>query len=220
MTYDEIIAFAPLALYAQNRDLTAEMPQLVKQAQDYVVSRLDHDAFATTTLPDTTISAEGMLDTSPITSRLLELRSLSWEFAPDRFQPLLPRAYEIMLMLYSDRPRGRPRYYAQADGFDPLPLIRVFPAPGRVLTARARGNIAPESLAPGVQENLLSRNFPQLLQYATAREAAVFMADPAMQQRWEDELTDALVAANAQVGRRTRDEAAQRPVDTRNARGS
>lgn len=215
MGYDEIIAFAPLALYAQNRDLAAQLPGMVARAQKYIVSGLDHDAFMTELAP-TTIDADGVLDETGFPAALLELRSVSIEIGAGRYMPLRPRDYEMLTALFSDRPHGRPKFYAQ----DPAGGHRVFPAPGRVIPARVRANVEPDPLAPGTQENAISLRFPRLLQLATTREAAVFMLDAQMVELYETETGNALRAANAQVGRRTRDEASQRPVDTRNVQGA
>jgi hypothetical protein len=215
MSYDDIIRFAPLAIYAQNRDLTEEMPGIVRRAQKYVVSRLDHDAFMTD-LGDHPVAITGIVDESLLPVELLEVRSIAIKLPNGNYLPLLPRNLEMLTMLYADGRRGWPRYYAQ----DPAGGHRVFPPPSLATPARIRGNVEPPVLSPDQPTNLISDEFPLLLQLAATREAAVFMADAAMQALYEGEAGDALAAANAQVGRRTRDEAAQRPTDTRNAQGS
>jgi len=215
MTYDELIAYAPLALVARNRDTVTEMPGIVRRAQSYLVQRLDHDLFRMT-LPAVPVNEDGLCDTSTFPAELLEIRSVSFEVSPRSWLPLLRRSEEMLVALHSDAPRGQPRYYAVTASGE----MRLFPAPGRAITIRVTANVAPPVLGPTVQTNIISLQFPTLFEFAAAREAAVFNIDPATTQLYEGRVQEMLQTANAQISRRTRDENAQRAVETRNIQGA
>lgn len=216
MTYDDLIVYAPLALIARNRDTVANMEDIVRRAQGYLVARLDHDLFRTT-LPAVPISADGVLDPSDIPAGLLEVRSVSAQISTTSWLPLLRRSEEMLVTLHSDNPRGQPRYYAvMASG-----AIQTFPAIGRIGTvARVTANVAPPTLAPAVQTNIISQQFPELFEFATAMEAAIWNLDQGSTQLYQGRVAETLQVANAQISRRTRDESAQRAVETRNIQGA
>jgi hypothetical protein len=216
MTYDDLIAYAPLALIMRNRDTVAQMPEIVRRAQGYLVARLDHDLFRTM-LPSLPIADDGILDTSGVTGTILEIRSISVQVSPGSWLPLIRRSEEMLIALHSDNPRGQPRFYAvTAAG-----AIQTFPALGVAgKLARVTVNVAPPVLAPAVQTNIISEQFPELFEFATAMEAAVFNVDGATTQLYQGRVAETLQVANAQISRRTRDESAQRAVETRNIQGA
>ncbi len=216
MTYDELIAYAPLALIMRNRDTVAEMPNIVRRAQGYLVARLDHDLFRTT-VPAAPIGADGIIDDSAFPGSLLEIRSISVQVSPGAWLPLLRRSEEMLIALHSDNPRGQPRFYAvTAAG-----TIQTYPAIGTAGTsARVTANVAPPALSPTVQTNIISEQFPELFEFATAMEAAVFNVDGVTTQLYQGRVAETLQVANAQISRRTRDESAQRAVETRNIQGA
>lgn len=215
MSYTELIRAAPLAAYAENRDLVAEMPNIVRRAQEYVVMRLDHDAFWQK-LPRTTVGKDGVIDDSNFPNDLMEVRSVRvrWR-SGDRWYSLLRRDSDMLSTLYTDDSRGPPKVYS--DGPDGLV---AYPRPGRVIDAEVRANVAPAILSPTVQTNLFTDKYPQVIENAVVREAGVFMLDAKIQQTYGSETDAALAAANAQIARQKRDESAQRPVETRNAGGA
>lgn len=215
MTYDDLIAYAPLALISRNRDTVTEMPNIVRRAQEYLVQRLDHDLFRST-VPAIPVDEDGLCDITAFPARLLEIRSVSFEVAPRSWLPLLRRSEEMLVALHSDAPRGQPRYYAVTAAGE----MRLYPAPGRAITVRVTANVAPEVLSPTVQTNIISEQFPTLFEFAATREAAVFNIDPATTQLYESRTQEMLQTANSQISRRTRDESAQRAVETRNIQGA
>jgi hypothetical protein len=216
MTYDDLIAYAPLALIMRNRDTVAQMPEIVRRAQSYLVSRLDHDLFRTM-IPNATIGADGIIDQTAFPGQVLEIRSISVQVSPGSWLPLLRRSEEMLIALHSDNPRGQPRFYAVTAASD----IQTFPALGVAgKLARVTANVAPPVLAPTVQTNIISEQFPELFEFATAMEAAVFNVDAATTQLYQSRASETLQVANAQISRRTRDESAQRAVETRNIQGA
>lgn len=214
MTYDELLTYAPLALFARNRDTVVQMPQIVRQAQDYLVKRVDHDFFKTD-LPLTAVDDDGRIYASGPPAGLLEYRSVVVEPLPGRKVTLTRRSQEMLDALYNDGRRGQPRYYAMmADK-----SLQVYPSPPQEMGARVSANIEPPTLGPDVQINILTIEFPELMQLATTHEAAVFNLDQGSTVTYAGRLSEALTAANRQISRRTRDESAQRPVETRNVTG-
>lgn len=214
MTYDDLIAYAPLALFAQNRDTVVEMPNIVRRAQDYLVKRVDHDFFKTE-LAVTSVDLDGLIYADEPPEGLLEYRSVAVEQAPGRWAPLLRRSQDMLDSLFSGSRSGIPRYYAMTASM----ALRVYPRPPQVIAARITANIKPPTLAPGVQINKLTVEFPELMELAATHEAAVFNLDQNSIAVYAGRLQDALVTANMQISRRTRDESAQRPVETRNVTG-
>jgi hypothetical protein len=216
MTYDQLIAYAPLALIAKNRDTVAEMPNIVRRAQGYLVARLDHDLFRMMQ-PSAPIGANGVIDTSSFTGDILEIRSVAVEVSPGSWLPLLRRSEEMLIALHSDAPVGQPRFYAvMASG-----AVQVFPAPGVTgLVARVTANVSPPVLSAIVQTNIISEQFPELFEFAATMEAAIFNIDPATTELYRGRVAETLQVANSQISRRTRDESAQRTVETRNITGA
>lgn len=216
MTYDELIAYAPLALIMRNRDTVAQMPDIVRRAQNYLVARLDHDLFRTT-IPNAQIGADGVIDQTGFPGEILEIRSISVQVSPGTWLPLIRRSEEMLIALHSDSPRGQPRYYAVTAA----KTIQTFPALGVAgKLARITANIAPPTLSQITQMNIISQEFPELFEFATAMEAAVFNIDAATTQLYQGRVSETLQVANAQISRRTRDESAQRAVETRNIQGA
>lgn len=213
-TYDQIIAYAPLATFTSNRDTVTEMPDIVRRAQDYVVGRLDHHLFRDVLL-DTTFDASGDLDDSFFPEDILEIRSIAAEVRTGKFLPLRPRQQEVLEALFIMTPVGDPRYYAEltSGGW------RAYPAPGREIAARVSVNIEPDVLSPTNQTNIISTKFPELMEFAVMREAAIFNLDQNLVALYTSETKEALTIANAQISRRKRDEVSQRPRDTSNITG-
>ena len=216
MTYDELIEFGPLATISRNRDTVDEMEKIVRRAQNYLVARLDHDLFRLK-LPAVAIGADGILDPTDFPGELLEIRSIAVEVSPGAYLPLLRRSEEMLIALYSEAPRGRPRYYAVTAAGD----IQTYPVIGEAgTTARVTANVAPAILSPTIQTNIISEQFPELFEFAVAMEVAVFNIDPATTELYRGRVTETLPVANAQISRRTRDESAQRSTETRNITGA
>jgi hypothetical protein len=213
-TYDNIIAYAPLAAFLQNRDTATQMPDIVRRAQTYVTRRLDHDFFRQS-LPATTADAAGLV-TYPIDeSTILEVRSVSIGIGSRRL-PIPPRDYDMLVSLYHDAPRGQPRHWA----YNPGNQIQLFPAPGRVLDVFLSANVMEPVLAPGQQENRLSVEYPEIMEQAVALHVALFNLDPTATQMYSEQVGELLMTANSEISRQRRDETAQRPMETRNVTGS
>jgi hypothetical protein len=216
MTYDDLLLYAPLALIARNRDTVAEMPNIVRRAQGYLVPRLDHDLFRMM-LPSAPIGADGVVDQTGFPAKILEIRSVAVQVSPGSWLPLIRRSEEMLIALHSDNPRGQPRFYAVTASGD----IQTFPALGVAgKLARVTANVTPPELSPTVQTNIISEEFPELFEFAATMEAAVFNIDPATTELYKGRVTETLQVSNSQISRRTRDESAQRTVETRNITGA
>ena len=214
--YSEITAYAPLASFTQNRDTTAEMPQLVEQAQKWITDRLDHDFFQMTLTPDTMVGTNGVVDVSGFPDTLLEVRSVSVALRQGKFVPLQKRDLEMLMALYSDTGPGRPRNYAEhGDG-----ALTIFPSPPAAMAVRVRANVAPAVLSVANPTNKISDEQPTLFKFALAKEVAEFNLDPQAAAAYEKKAEAELLATNMQISRWRRDEATQRPVETRNVTGS
>jgi hypothetical protein len=219
MTYDEIVEAAIADNYASARaQILAQIERLVVRAQDYLVNRIDHDEFSQE-LPPIPVLEDGVVDielAQPATAmRILEIRSLTWNQEGGVTIPLLPRAQATLRAMYGVPRPGVPRYYAR-----PGVRFRLYPRPYQAGSVSASVNLKPVPLSPAVQTNIFSEKFPLAMQIAVAREVAMFMADETMMALFGGQMADELAAINGQAGRRMRDEASQRPVDTRNVAGS
>lgn len=218
-TYDELIRRGPLWTYANNRDLVAEMDVIVAQAHEQIISILDHDLFRTLITGKTLLkSSHGVLDLSAETPRVLEIRAIRMRYraGEDDWAPLMRRDLETMSMLYArNRPR-QPLYYAEYSG--PL-VVKAFPAPDRDYDLQVTANVAPPVLGPSQQTNIISTQFPRVMEKATFRQAEIFMKNWEGAQAYEKEMIDAINEANAQIQRRKRDTTETRPIDTANVQG-
>lgn len=215
MGYSELLTYAPLASYTQNRDTVLEMPAIIRRAEEYIIARLDHDLFKVD-LPTVNIDTDGLIAGTPLPIDVLEVRSVMLEISTSRWLPLLRRSYETMSVLHSDAPRGRPRYYTERGDR----ALIVFPAPGNAPRVKITVNRKPAPLSPANQNNIITQRFQELMEVAVVKEAAEFNLDQSAVALYAQKLGDMLTAANGQVSRWTRDESAQRPVETRNVTGN
>jgi hypothetical protein len=218
-TYNQLIADAPLWLYANNRDLVATMPKIVADAHEQIIGILDHDLFRTL-IPNKTLLASnfGVLDLSAEDPRILEIRAIRMKYrsGADDWVPLMRRDLETLSMLYArNRPR-QPTYYAAYSG--PL-VVKAFPAPDRNYDLQISANVEPPVLSPSQQTNIVAEQFPRVVEKATYRQAALFMKNWEDAKTYEKEMIDAVNEANAQIQRRKRDVTETRPVDTTNVEG-
>lgn len=213
-TYNDIIAYAPLAAFLQNRDTVDEMPNIVRRAQTYITRRLDHDFFRQSVAP-TTANAGGIVTVNVPEEDLLEIRSVAIGIGSRRL-PIPPRDYDMLVSLYHDGPRGQPRHWA----YNPDGELQLFPAPGRVIDVFLSANVREPILSPALQQNRLSQLHPELMEQAVAMHVALFNLDPTATQLYSEQVQDLLMTVNAEISRRRRDETAQRPVETRNVTGS
>ena len=217
MTYDELVASVPNWMYAQNRGLAGQMQDIVLKAHRKLFQIIDHDFFRTK-ITGLVIPTTGALDLASQQPPIMEVRAVRLKHRKDdEWTPLFRRDIEAMSMLYSQNRPGRPRYYAEAEG--PLQL-QVFPTPDREYTIEVSCNQECPILSPAVEQNLLTDRAPQALMFATLRFAALYMKNDADVQRYDTELLQAVAELNAGYGRRTRDDTAERPRDTKNATGS
>jgi hypothetical protein len=220
LTYDNLLNETPLWLYAGNRALVDNMPDVILKAERQLVLVIDHDLFRTT-LPITTLPAGvSVVDLSDHDPLVMEVRGfrVRWRDGDDQWTPILPREAEYLTMLYSTQRPGRPKYYTQDGGFLQL---QTFPTPDRDYDVEITANLYPPALggSPVVEENVLTKQFPRAFEMAVYRQAAIFMKDDAASARYDSEMMAAIPEANTQSARRRRDETGQRPHETANASG-
>lgn len=214
--YDELIRRVPIWMIAQNRDLVAEMPNIVQQAHEQLVGLIDHDLLKTR-LPPIPVALDGLVDLTAVAPQVFEVRSLSIPYKDAGMVPLERRGLQYLQALYPKSKPGRPRYYAE-DG-ETL-LLRMFPPPPVVLQCDVEANQEPPVLSPTNQTNLFGEKTPRALEMATIYRAAYFMKEWDTAQQYQTEMIAAVTEANSQVVRRRRDETDTRPIDTANRQGS
>lgn len=225
ITYAELLVEVPVWLMAQNRDISDDIPEIVRNAHHTLMGRIDHDIFKAvldtlvvgppaTPTPGTDYS---LLDLSADNLRVLEVRALRFDYMKEQERtPIERRELEFLTMLYSRNRPGRPRFYAEF----PTPLkYRVFPYPNREYALEATANIEPPVLGPSQQSNVIAAKYPNVMLKACLREGALFMKNQKDAATYEAELTAALTEANLSTARKRRDETAQRPQETANAVG-
>lgn len=224
VSYDELLRRVPLWLYAENTALAAEMPAIIGRAEDHLVNVLDHDIFQTVLTsktigasPVNVVTDDDKLDLSAETPRLMELRSIriAYKGGAD-WTPVEPRNDEMLSMLYSRNRPARPRYYGQHG--DQLKL-KFYPFPDRVYTLKITANVMPVRMAVGVQNNKISTMFPRAFESAVFHQAAIFMQDQPMADKYQAEMMAAIPEANLASSRKRRDETGTRPIETTNAAG-
>lgn len=116
-------------------------------------------------------------------------------------EPLYERSAEYNLLMNQELPPQQPLYWGYYDYnnciVSPLPDVRY--------TLQLIYQEQVQALSPENQENLLTREFPQLLFYGTMYQAALWEKNPNRQQQWQAMYAQALQAA--------KQEDAQRVVD-------
>jgi hypothetical protein len=218
MDYTDLITISPINAYSKANDLTAELPRLVERAHKRVVQRIDHDLFETDlgSVPVATTGIGNLTGISaPVLARLMEFRSVFMDDGSGNRWALTPRDRGTLRMLYPNDPQAGPRYYET-----PGTAVRVWPRPYVAMTAHLWAAIEPEVPSGSVSTNIIMDKHPLTMEWATAMEVAVFMLDKDMIATFKAELDSALMEANLQIGRRRRDESAQRPIETRNVTGT
>jgi hypothetical protein len=67
---------------------------------------------------------------------------------------------------------------------------------------------------------VLSLDFPLLFEWSASRQAAIWMIDADLVGLFEGNLSDQLAIDNFAISRKRRDDSSQRPVETRNVKGT
>lgn len=214
-SYQELIDYGLRASYASSRDMTAEMSGLVRRAQHYVELSVDHDLFADVER-SFTIGMDGQIGPAVLPPRMLELRRVEVGPTPERMFTLLPRSEAMLAALFPGETPGMPLYYARLYER----LYRVFPLPYAQMRCKIRANVRPPLLGEGQPTNILTEEFPDVMEFAVMREIAMFNLDAPQAETYANAMRERLMASNAQVSRRTRDESAERPSERRNILGS
>lgn len=225
ITYDELVRSVPIWSYATNRELVAEMPRIIADAEDELWLSIDHDLFQAVITgsvigppPSPTPGVDySILDLGSVTPRIMELRAIRLAYRGQfDWVPIERRELEYLSMLYSRNNPARPRFYANYGG---TLKFKVFPYPREEYDLELTANVRPLSLSAIVQTNQLTTDFPRAVEKACLRQAALFMKDAEGAATYLQEMNDALGEANMQMARRRRDETGQRPVETANASG-
>lgn len=217
MDYNELADSIPNWMYAQNRDLAASLPDIVDQAHRQLFNTIDHEFFRTK-ITALTIPTSGTLDLSTQQPPIMEIRAIRLKYRKDdEWTPLFRRDLEGLSMLYARNAPGRPRYYAEDEG--PLRL-QVFPTPNMEYLIEVTCNQECPIMSPAAPNNLLGDHAPRALKFTTLRLAAMFMRDTDWEAKYAAEAQAAINELNASMGRRRRDDTAERPRDTTNATGS
>jgi len=220
ITYDELIRRVPKWLYAQNRSLVDEMPEMVSEAHNQLLGVLDHDLFRTIlTGKQATPASNGVLDLSQEDPDVLEIRAVRVRYrnGDDDWTPLRVRDLEMLTELYARNRPSRPLYYAEYNG--PL-IIKFFPMPREDYDLEISANVEPPVLSATVQTNVMSLRAPRAVEKAVLRQACLFQKNWEDAQMYEKEMAQAVTEANAQVQRRRRDDTEQRPVEAANVSGA
>lgn len=215
-TYDELVRQVPIWGYNQNRDLVAEMPALVAQAEDQIFELVDHDLFQTILTGHTLTNGNPDLDLSAVVG-LQEIRAIRLAYRGSySYTPLERRDLEALTMMFTINRPARPRFYAE---YGDINRVRVFPVPNADFDLEITANVEPQRLTPANQTNILASRFPRVYEKATLRQAALFMKNAQDAATYEGEMMSALQEASIAIARKRRDETGTRPVETSNASG-
>ena len=225
ITYTELVRRVPLWLYADNTSLVDEMPNIITEAEDELILRLDHDLFQTA-LTGFTVGADpydpngtaDLIDLSAEDPAIFEVRAIRLKLREQahNWWPIHRRDIEMLSTLYANNSPGQPRFYAT---YPALLQYRVFPYPRTAYDVEITANVQPARLSNTVDTNVLTDQFPRAMEKATLRQAALFMKDSGAAATYEGEMMQSVNEANMQVSRRRRDETGVRPVETANATG-
>ena len=216
LTYNQLVADTPITLMAQNRTLAQNIDMIIRQAEDEIIERLDHDAFRTVLAGVITVDpSNAVIDLTATPSQVLEVRAMRLDMG-DQQVTLERREIERLRMTFNTFDQGVPRFYAEDDA----PLIyRVFPVPDTAYPITVTANVEPDRLSLSTQENLLTRRWPRLLEMAVLKHGARFMRNAADESRYGQQFDAALGGALMQINRRRRDETGTKPQTTANVTG-
>ena len=218
MTYDELIALIPETLMAQNRTLVSALvlQNIIRRAEDEIIQRIDHEAFRTVINPAFTIGpGNPTIDLSTQTNPVLEIRAVR-RLDNGIPVPMERREVERMNLVYAQGDTGEPRFYAEDDS---ALLIRLYPYPDTAYQVQVTANVTPARLSPVIQQSVLTRRFPRLLEHMALKHGAHFMRNPNDEQRYGNIAENALAEVNMQMMRRRRDETNAVATDTANVAG-
>ena len=223
VSYSSLLVDVPEALYAQNSALVAKMPTIIEEAEDQLMLVMERDLFQTL-LTSYTVGSNthpppansDILDLTGEDPPIMEVRSIRLAHGTG-FVPLERRDVEAMSMLYTRGIQAQPRFYAEIGSFL---RYRIFPYPDKLYAAEINANVRPLRLSLTQQTNVFTSQFPRALKSSTLHRAAVFMKNAKDEAHYREEMTSAVLEANAQVQRRKRDETGRRPVDTTNMQGA
>lgn len=216
LTYNQLVAEVPVLLMAQNRTLAQNMGIVIRQAEDEIIQRLDHDAFRTVITPAFSVDpVNTTIDLTAQPSPVLEVRALRLDLGGQQIT-LERREIERLRMTFGPDDQGVPRFYAEDDA----PLVyRVFPTPDTTYPITVAANVEPDRLSVSVQETLLTRRWPRLVENAVLKYGARFMRNQTDEARFDKAMGEALAEALLQISRRRRDETATKPQTTSNTTG-
>lgn len=214
--YDNLLNDPPVVLMAQNRTLPTNMPILIRQAEDEVCARLDHDAFRSTVqTPIALVPGTPTFDLRNEPNAVYEVRAVEIDIGG---QTVVLEQREIgrLTAVFASGETGVPRFYAEDE--EPL-MFRVFPAPDTTYPVRIKANIAPPSLGPSQQTNVLTQRFPRLIEMAVFKHASRFQRNQVDEARYAEQFELALTEANQQIARNRRDETTATVSTTSNRGG-
>lgn len=213
MTYDSLVAEIPVSIMGTNTALLANMGLVIRRAEDEIIERIDHDAFKTVLPPVIVDPDTPTFDLFTVNPVVLEVGSVRASFS-GLDVPLERREANRMIATFPGGDTGTPRFYAEED----YPLrFRVFPTPDTTYELTVRVNQAPTRLAPELQESVLTRLYPRLLENGVLKYAAQFQRNTADEQRYGAAFDAALGEINARLARRRRDDTGVPASDTANS---
>lgn len=215
-SYDQLVQNVPIWLYAQNRDLTDNMPQIISDCEDQVFELIDHDLFQTVFTGETLSVGVDLID---LTGKdIQEVRAIRLHYREgDQYTSLERRNIEFLTMMYNENRPDRPRFYADYGNYNQL---KVFPTPRENYDVEITANIQPAKLSGAVQTNVLSARFPRVYEKGCLRQAALYMKNPQDAATYGKEMQDAILEANIAIARRRRDETGVRDIETANKAGN
>lgn len=217
VSFNELKRVVPIWLYAQNKTLVAEMPNIIRQAEEELMLRLDHDLFQTILRGKVVSPTTPLIDLTTERPKVMEVRALRLDYTRvGNFTPLERRDLEFLTMLYADARPARPRFWAE---YGNINTLKVFPAPQMAYPLEITINVQPEPLSDAVQENEITAQFPRAMEQATLYRGSVFMKNMTDAEMYKAEMEASIGEANAALARRRRDMTAKKPRDIANGTG-
>lgn len=217
ISYTELVRRVPIWLYAQNRSIVGEMPNIIEEAEEQLMLVLDHDLFRTTLGPFTVGPSAPVLDLSNLPTPVMEVRAINIDYRNGNgYTPMERRDAEALRMMYPMRQPRRPKFYSEDGG---ILLYEFYPFPDRDYEVNVTANVHPARLSDTQDTSILTEQYPRALEKAVLRQGALFMKNYEDATRYENEMMNSVDEANRQTGRRRRDETGERGRETANAGG-
>lgn len=192
LTYDTLVSDVIAYLERNDDAFVNEIPRFVLYAEKQIAA--EFKTLWETAVVNTNIKAQIPFMALPARTRRVLSVSINGV-------SLFERSAEYVLMINNEFSAGRPQYWAWYD----MNNLLFGPEPNAQYMLQLIYQEQVQPLSQSNQDNLITRDMPQLLLYATMYQAALWEKNPSRQQQWQGMYQQALQALKTEDGARAID---------------